>query len=76
MSWRDEQNIERWHGECYAKLDLSIGAIESLLAWGTEPREVIRLVDKGCPEELMLRILQPLNDPVILAPELEYSVKV
>ena len=68
----DAENIERWHYECFAQLDLSTGAIESLLAWGTEPREVLRLA--GCPEDLMLRILQPLDDPVVL--EREYSVKV
>ena len=69
MTEHEQEQVAEWHFKCYSKLDLSIGTIESLLSWGTEPHEVHRLVVAGCPEDVMLRILQPLDDPAILTPE-------
>lgn len=68
MSPREDEQIAEWHFQCFSKLDLSIPTIEKLLTWGTEPHEVHRLIVARCPEEVMLRILQPL-DVASITPE-------
>lgn len=71
--------IERWRIQCFSDLDFDWGEVQTLLAWDVDPHDAQHLMRRDgnpttCTTEQALRILQPVDDPVVLAAERELAL--
>ncbi len=68
MSARDEVAlVDSWRFESFARMGFTGEQIPHLLAWKSDLHATEDLIRSGCSHELALAILQPDDDPVVLA---------
>lgn len=73
------QRIERWHTERFIELGFDFSEREMLLAWKIDPHDAEKLLRRNgqptsCTTAQALRILQPLDDIIVLTAEPELAL--
>ena len=58
----ESANVERWRLEQFEKMGFGRSASILLTEWGTDLQKARDLIGKGCPPNLAMRILRPLDD--------------
>lgn len=71
----EAEQVDRWNRERFYEMDFTPTMVEMLVAWGVSAHDVRPLVEAGCPLHLVMRIVRPLETPVVAEPE-QFSVKV
>ena len=80
MSMANEaEQVDAWRAKRFLRMDFPPTMVDLLIRWNVSPADVEDLVAGGCPFHLVMRIVRPLEDPVV-PPVVEhaeaYSVKV
>lgn len=76
MYLTEAERIQRWNEKCFREQGFGESAVAMLSAWKVDPHDSADLISAGCPHPIAMRILQPVDDFVVLAAEPEFSVKV
>lgn len=75
----EAERVDGWRARRFLRMEFTPEQVDILVRWGTSPGDVEPLIEAGCDHALVLRIMRPLEDPVVL-PLLDhaeqYSVKV
>lgn len=61
MTWQlpEDQDVELWRLTQFVRLGFDGHACAALLAWDVDTHDAAYLVERGCPLDLVLRILRP-----------------
>lgn len=58
----EEQRVELWNFSLFSEQGFDGLSIATLLGWGVSPHDTLPLVRSGCPLDLVLCIVRPLDE--------------
>lgn len=76
----DDVTVEQWRLEQLERMDFTLPSATLLNEWNVDLHEAQDLISSGCPHDVAMRILRPLEDHTPHSAEVverieEYSIK-